>query len=302
MKRVLVLMSTYNGESYIEEQLSSVVAQKGVEVSILVRDDGSKDSTLHILDRWQSAGALSWYNGRNLGSAGSFMDLVYSAPDADFYAFCDQDDVWFSDKLQRAVTAIDNCGEADDVPVLYFSAQLLTDEKLQVTGRNIPKRLFTFGESLLRNPAAGCTMVFNKKMRDLVAREKPSTVYMHDMWVYMLCKAVGGVVLFDSTPSMYYRQHGDNVVGYSPKLLPTIKRRAIAFFCEKGQVRKRACEELLRCYSRDIPTSNKKLLETVVAYQSSFYAKLKAAFLPELTSVEWWTRIAVVMSFFANRY
>jgi hypothetical protein len=84
--------------------------------------------------------------------------------------------------------------------------------------------------------------------------------------------------------------------------LPTIKRRLKSFLGDKQQVRKRACEELLRCYSADMPRRNVEILETVVDYQASFAKRCKAASLPELTSVEWWTRVAVVLMFFTGRY
>lgn len=302
MVKVAVLMSTYNGGRYIEQQLESLSSQEGVEVELLVRDDGSSDSTCAILEKWRAKMNLRWYTGENLGSAWSFMDLLYNAPAADYYAFCDQDDVWFSHKLQRAVEKITACKEGEGREVLYFSAQRLTDGDLNVIGDSVPRRLFTFGESLLRNPAAGCTMVFNNKLMQLVKREKPSYLYMHDMWLYMVCMAVGGLLLFDAEPTMFYRQHGGNVVGYNASLLATIKRRFKSFLAGKEAVRLKTCRELLRCYACDMPQRHRDILECVAAYRSSFAMKCRAAFLPELTSVEWWTRIAVVLTFFANRF
>ena len=105
--KVCVLISTYNGERFLEEQIASIIAQKGVEVDILVRDDGSSDMTCSLLERWQKEGKLKWYKGENLGFARSFMNLLKTASGYDYYAFCDQDDIWLEDKLQRAVTALE---------------------------------------------------------------------------------------------------------------------------------------------------------------------------------------------------
>ena len=79
MKKVLVLLSTYNGEKYLKEQIDSVLAQKNTDVSILVRDDGSTDKTLEILEKYKKDGKLEWYTGKNLKPAKSFLNLVRCA-------------------------------------------------------------------------------------------------------------------------------------------------------------------------------------------------------------------------------
>ena len=95
MKTVLVIMATYNGEKYLPEQLESLFRQKGVKVSILVRDDNSKDGTQALLDEYQNAGKLIWYTGEHLNVQKGFFDLMKKAEqqESDYIAFCDQDDV-----------------------------------------------------------------------------------------------------------------------------------------------------------------------------------------------------------------
>ena len=107
MKKVTILLSSFNGEAYLEEQLGSIVAQKDVQTNILVRDDGSSDHTCDILDQWQQKAVLSWYRGENIGPARSFMDLLRQAGDSCYYAFSDQDDYWLSDKLKVAVDKLE---------------------------------------------------------------------------------------------------------------------------------------------------------------------------------------------------
>ena len=104
---IYILLSTYNGEHYLNEQIESLVRQVDVNYKILVRDDGSKDSTHVILNKWQQLGFLTWYRGENIGFAESFMDLVQKAPKADYYAFCDQDDIWLPNKLKAAVEKLE---------------------------------------------------------------------------------------------------------------------------------------------------------------------------------------------------
>ena len=301
MKKVVVLLSTYNGGTYLAEQLESLAAQRNVDVEIFVRDDGSTDETMNILNEWQSKGALKWYSGENMGSAGSFMDLLYNSPDADYYAFCDQDDVWFPDKLQRAVRMLKENGDGN-VPALYFSAQTLVDSNKNVIGHYIPKRLFTFGESLLRNPAAGCTMVFSRDFRNLIVREKPDYVHMHDMWLYMVCLAVGGVPLFDPTPSMLYRQHSKNVVGCNQSFSQRMLRRFRMFLDGKDSIRMKTCEQLLKCYSKDMPERHVDILNSIMVYRFSLKNKLKLLRFKEIRTTYSFARLFFCITVFANRY
>ena len=103
MKKVCVLMSTYNGEKYLKEQIDSILKQKGVKVNLLVRDDGSTDNTLSLLEEYKKKGLLDYCCGSNMKPARSFMELLSIAPDSDYYAFSDQDDYWEHDKLFNAV-------------------------------------------------------------------------------------------------------------------------------------------------------------------------------------------------------
>ncbi|MBR4115330.1 MAG: glycosyltransferase, partial [Bacteroidales bacterium] len=120
LEKVCVVLASYNGQKYIREQLDSIAAQEGVEVSLLVRDDGSRDATQEILEQYQNAGALRWYTGAHLNVAQGFLELLRNAPEADYYAFCDQDDVWLPDKLAAAVAMLKQ--ENPALPLMYYCA------------------------------------------------------------------------------------------------------------------------------------------------------------------------------------
>lgn len=102
-QNILVLMSTFNGEKFIREQIESILAQENVNIKLLVRDDGSTDKTLDILNEYKNKGKLNYYIGKNLGPQLSFMHLLQNAPYCEYYAFADQDDVWLKDKLSTAI-------------------------------------------------------------------------------------------------------------------------------------------------------------------------------------------------------
>ena len=114
-------MSTYNGEKYIDEQIDSVLAQKNVRVDLLIRDDGSKDETVRIIKRYcEKFDNIKFYEGPNLKPARSFLNLIETAElNYDYYAFCDQDDVWHEDKLYQAIEKIGKKKDSQK-PILYY--------------------------------------------------------------------------------------------------------------------------------------------------------------------------------------
>ncbi len=220
-----VLLSAYNGEKYIREQIDSILAQEGdFSLSLLVRDDGSTDSTHAILNEYAAAGRLTWYAGDNLGPAGSFLELLRRAEDADYFAFADQDDRWLPGKLAAAIERLDGHAE----PALYAANATLVDSTLQPLGRDVyrtPPRT-DFYTVVCSGGLLGCTMVMNAALAAHVRQNPaPQKTRLHDYYVLALCTAVGGTVLYDDTPRLLYRQHGGNVVGVTARKRDALKQR-----------------------------------------------------------------------------
>lgn len=278
MKSVQILMSTYNGTRYIGEQLQSVYGQKGVEVSLLVRDDGSTDGTQALLDEEQRAGHLRWYTGENLGPAYSFWNLLQSAGDSDYYAFCDQDDYWDSDKLAVAVDTMRGDG---DRPAVYFCQTRLVDENLKEIESVTISPLLTYGESLMYHFVTGCTMVINRAMREELLCYKPAFIRMHDIWIYNVAQAIGASVHFDKVPHMSYRQHSANVVGQVNSAAFVWKNRWKRIK-KNEHIRSRLAAELLKGYAAKMSPENRTITELAANYRSGVGAWLKLLFSPSL--------------------
>lgn len=228
--KVIVLMSTYNGEKYIKEQLDSILQQKEVDVSIYVRDDGSKDGTRDILDEYKKTGKLNWYTGKNLKSAKSFMDLVYRVEEADYYAFSDQDDFWLPEKLITAIKCLDVYEK--EKPALYYSRYKMVDQDLNPLpdSSDTPYISLTMKQAVVSSNCTGCTVVFNKSLLDYLKSYKANFQIMHDNWIHKVCVALGGNVYFDNNAYILYRQHGNNVIGGSTNIYKRLKRHInIAF-------------------------------------------------------------------------
>lgn len=296
---VCVLLSTFNGERYLEKQLQSLINQKGVDITIVVRDDGSTDGTIDILNRWQSRGKLTWYTGENLRPAKSFMNLLMCAPDAEYYAFCDQDDIWLENKLKTAVDALKNIGSQQ--PALYYCQWQMVDEDLS----NIPtpklKVRGTFGESILTNPAAGCTQVFNRRLLEIIRSYMPSYISMHDSWVYRVCLAVGAQVVFDKNAYILYRQHQNNVLGGTSSIYKRLRRRLKTSLKDPHQ-RSRTVTELINGYRDVMPKANYELLLSVANYSQSISNKIKLILNKSLRTENKETNLMFLISILLNKF
>ena len=273
--KVCVLLSSYNGEKYIEEQLESIVAQEDVEVDILVRDDGSTDRTCEILDRWQERGQLRWYKERNLGFALSFIDLVLHAPESDYYAFCDQDDIWLPDKLKRAACKL----EEIDNPVKLYCSNVYYYKDGQTFGAihtAIP--YYDKYTCLLRNIAPGCSMVFSKELKNLIVSAPPREIIAHDFWIFQLAVLMGEVV-YDFEPSMLYRQHENNQIGQKTSRKDIWMRR-LKNLCSVSHRhdREEQAKELLSCHSSDFTEEVNVVVTMIADYRHSVRNKARLLF------------------------
>ncbi len=282
---ILVLMSTYNGERFLREQLDSLLWQEGVEVHVLVRDDGSSDGTAGILaayaDRFP---CLHWAAGAHKGVNDSFLDLC-ARPETDafeWFAFCDQDDVWQKDKLFSALRLLkaqqDRTGR--DVmqdggrPLVYCSALQMTDESGRKKGLlNAGIRSYTRKMALVQNIAAGCTQVFNKEALVLFREASESRLEHHDHWMTWIAAFFGRLV-YDPVPHILYRQHAGNAVGGSaPAILPNIKR----IFQGAYGDRCRMAEDFLHVYQGRLPRKDQFLLQAFSRTVSSPQARILIA-------------------------
>lgn len=273
--KICILLSAYNGEKYIEEQLESLVGQQGVEIDILVRDDGSSDKTHEILDKWQEEGLLRWYEGGNLGFAKSFMDLVQRAGDYEYYAFCDQDDIWLPEKLKRAV---DMLSKIENDIKLYCSNVYYYKNGETYGGIHKQTPVFDKYTSMVRNIAPGCSMVFSRRLKDLLAAAPPRRLIAHDIWVFQSAMLLGEVV-YDFTPTMLYRQHENNQIGQKVGRLDIWERR-IKHLLNKNirHEREQQAKEILYCFGDLLSVENRKICSVVACYRESLKNKINFLF------------------------
>lgn len=217
---VAILLSVFDGDRFIAEQLDSFARQRDVRWSLTWRDDGGDPGR-------SSDPALAAFHARfpdrvrqlrepagRLGVGASYMSLLARAPDAEYTAFADQDDVWLEGKLARAVERLS--GLEDGTPALYCGRQRLVDASLAPIGLSaVPRRPLGFGNALVQNVATGCTIVLNRAARSAVLAMPAPTDTLHDWWCYIVLSGIGGRLIYDAEPFILYRQHDANTVGSS---------------------------------------------------------------------------------------
>lgn len=256
---VVVLMSTYNGEKYIKEQIDSILNQENVNVFLMIRDDGSSDNTMAVLqDYRRQYKNIKIIKGKNIGVGNSFMHLLYKSDEADYYAFADQDDVWKKDKLIKGIEMINAVGS--DEPLLYVSNQIIVNENMEVQGMRYKNPPSTEIVSIInRNPFSGCTMIMNRRLRNMLTDKDRRPVHqffnvrIHDAWIAMYAGCVGKII-YDEKSYILYRQHEGNVVGADKKNVMERIRGYLDYAGnpDKRKYRSRAAHQLLKCVDNSL--------------------------------------------------
>lgn len=303
---VSVILSAYNGEKYLKEQLDSILNQENISVKLICRDDGSSDDTLTILKTYKenNRDIVDITAGDNIGCVRSFYEALSRAvslnPECNYFAFADQDDYWLTDKLASGVKMMS--GINNDIPILYYCKPKLVDEDLiPVKDTWNSDNYSTLGEACMIQPAAGCTMMFNRKTAELFLRATPEDMLLHDSWLYKTVVAMDGAIIEDSCPHILYRQHENNLVGGEKTFLSDIRRRYQTFFHNRHE-RLKSIRSLLNVYASDMPEKNLKFLKTLSNYNKSFKCKVKILLSREFRTNRRMSNICFKISVLFNRY
>ena len=268
-KSIAVMLSSYNGELYIEEQINSILDQTGVDVFLYVRDDGSSDKTIQILQKYKALGNVSIGIGRHVGVGNSFMEILCSIPDAyDYYAFSDQDDIWESDKLSTAVRYLsDESGCA-----LYASNLELVDAENNSVGMKYDTDMkddWSLLSVILNGRCYGCTQVFNKELFLLVRSRQPSDKFLktrlHDTWI-SVSAAAAGKIIFDMDSHIRYRRHGNNYTKLNAGRSDIWKGRfSNLIHEEKRNPRSKTAKETVSCYPEYVEIDDERDMIYILA-------------------------------------
>jgi len=210
-KKVVIILGTYNGEKYVEEQLLSIINQSYKNIEIIVRDDGSTDGTMDILRRYESQRKIRLLVGNNIGFMDNYRLLISCEDEADYYSFADQDDIWMEDKIERAVSALEKMKKDGNDVVLYFCEFDYYDAEMKFLAcRKKLKRNIDFMYSLVNFSNYAFTCVLSKELRNLLLQMPAEANYHPDYLCLQLATAFGSVH-YDETALVKYRRHDSNV-------------------------------------------------------------------------------------------
>lgn len=235
-KRVNVLLSTYNGAEFILEQLESLVKQTYKNISIYIRDDGSADGTAEIVHDWSERNSginihILKGGGKSLGYPECFFELLRESGDADYYSFCDQDDIWHPDKIETAVRNLE--GESPEIPLLFFSAFEYCDSSMRKIRDSLrmPYHAVDFHHVMFDLlEAFGFSVVINRRLCGELLHSLPVKCKRKDWWMLMMAAGMGKV-LYSERSLALYRRHSKavTIVGTSSSLQVKWIRRMRGF-------------------------------------------------------------------------
>lgn len=231
---ILIILSTYNGEKYLKEQLDSIFFQTYKNFEIIARDDGSNDNTINIL---KSYNIKILDTDKNLGAKLSFSTLLNYAvknTDAEYFMFCDQDDIWKSDKIEKTIANMKELEkENSDLPLLVHTDLEVVDEKLNVLNKSFWKyekrdpSLNSINRLIMQSTVTGCTMMINRKLAELSFPVSENSI-MHDWWISMVASNFGKIAYLEES-TISYRQHSSNDTGSKKFGLSLILKMAVNF-------------------------------------------------------------------------
>lgn len=273
--KVNIVMSTYNGEKYIREQMDSLLSQTYENIEIYVRDDGSKDDTVKILKEYEESHGIHVIDGENMGFSASFFEVLAAAEDGDYWSFCDQDDIWFPEKVSHAVKWLD--GQKQDKPLLYYSLSEMFDESGKSLGIQEPPRgSLCFRRAMTGTFGVGFSMVINRRLREQMLRCDPDKVHAHD-WLAGAIALGFGKVHVNHKICARYRRIESSVTRI------TLDRKikwALATLYNNGDVAERN-REYLRVYKGNLSSQKREIAELFDNGNYSLKKRLKKAFYPK---------------------
>jgi len=229
--KIAVLLSTCNGEKFLAEQIDSLLAQSHKNFILIVRDDGSHDRTVSILESYALDHSVQIHllsrDGQNLGASGGFAFLVdYVIKNKEslgltssYMMFCDQDDTWFPEKIEKLLAAM-LAAEADNdsaLPIIVHSDLEVVSEQNTIIAKSFVNyqgleiKRNSFPNLVISNLVTGCTALINQSLAEK-ALPIPEDAIMHDWWLALVATAFGKSVYLN-IPLVHYRQHGNNAIG-----------------------------------------------------------------------------------------
>lgn len=281
MNQIAIIMATYNGEQYLARQIESILENSYQNFILYMQDDGSTDNTFFIASEYAEKYPDKIHaaqNTKNKGVIRNFLDAAVTA-EADYYMFCDQDDFWLENKIQKTLTFMQSqeadTGQYPPSPTVVFTDAKVVDAALRETAPSFQRQsgyrtdALDLPHLLMENKLIGCTMMFNRAARDkLLEKPFPAPIRMHDWWLALIGASFGRVAYLDE-PTLLYRQHDKNIIGgssrssYLKDRISHLRRNREALYSTMAQG-----EAFLSIYGQDLSPEQRRIFREFAAIPS----------------------------------
>ena len=259
--KVCILLAAYNGQKYIRQMIDSVLLQDYRNIQLILSDDGSQDDTRDILAEYaqrEPDRVVYYQSGVKFGCPQKhFLHLLSQFHDAPYIMFCDQDDIWYQDKVGKTLSKMQMLEAGADIPAMVHTDLRVVDAQLHVINPSfwnyskLDGTRLALNQLLVQNVVTGCTMMINRALAECVCNSIPENgILMHDWWIAMLASVCGRTdAISDAT--MDYRQHGSNDVGAKnvrsiKYLLERLANRSMQVALNDNKTQ---AEKFLQCYA-----------------------------------------------------
>jgi glycosyltransferase involved in cell wall biosynthesis len=287
--RIAVVMATCNGAAFIEQQLHSILQQTLQPDLIIIRDDASEDATFEILTRFANQPGFNIsQNPQRLGVNENFAKAVADVPDGYLIAFCDQDDYWLPEKLEKSVQLLNSLTTDPTQPAMVYSDLILINEAGELIHHSVHQQRgqhryeHVWDTFIYGNMVSGCTIVMNPAMKLILATLPPQGGFIYDAWLAMAAFGFGKIAKLPQ-PLIHYRQHTQNVTFADHRALNRMERwinhwqnsrKANTYLQEEIQLAK----AFYSMYANRLSVNKRKSLENLIALNNCQYLKKKARF------------------------
>ncbi len=280
-----VLMATYNGEKYVEQQIRSILQQTYRDIHLYIRDDHSTDNTPAILetlaDKYSYKITLIKTEGR-LGIQQNFSSLMHYSK-SDYLMFADQDDVWFPEKVEKSLEKMKTLEKqyGQETPLLVHTDLVVADHQLKPIAPSFwkftnltPRNPHPLNRMIVQNVVTGCTMLMNRSLKQWAYPISEHAV-MHDWWIALVASAFGQVAHLDA-PTLHYRQHGKNNLGAMKYtlmnyLMKDIRRRLNTSFRHTHSLQHAQVKDFYERFQKDFDSRQKEMLKCYLQLPTKGY-------------------------------
>lgn len=305
LDKITVYLSAYNGERYIQEQIESILNQKDVDVRLFIRDDGSTDGTKRILDRYLQHPNITVHYGQNIGYARSFLWLVANdstAAESSYFAFSDQDDVWLPEKLIHGIEFLKQ-EHNNSIPLLYASALQRVNQDLQFLDlQDFPHLVPTLYGEFTRHRLAGCTFVFNSRLRLILKKYQGfSSICSHDAFATIACLSCSGKLFFDNNAYILFRRHESNTSLDNQNTLKKVKFD-IKRFLDRPHLHRDLAKAIYEDMTMDLSPAVSKYLCRVATYDKNLLKTIRLACSSAIDCGFWYYNLFIRFMILMRKY